>query len=367
MKRRTFRDYGRLQGRTGFTLIELLVVIAIIAILIALLLPAVQQAREAARRTQCKNNLKQLGLACHNFHDVYNGLPMAAEFGVGTAWSGLLLPYIEQANAYQLLTLQEDSTINAQWAAPLPGMPTTANDSPVWRNIFVCEQIFPAFRCPSDTFPAQIADISGDNWIVQRRSPANYLGCVSGRILDDRRFQTGVPTPWGTTGSVEVISDLDGAFSQKVNHQRIKRNGGHYGMIGKRLADVTDGTSNTIAIGEASSDTSAIPAMGTVREDNQPNQGRKDHWAVGSDDIDTTNQGDMSEVLGSTGVQMNYKKPAVGTVEFAAYELSFGSRHIGGAQFCLCDGSVRFVSENIDRTVYSSLGTRDGGEVVSEF
>ncbi len=138
-------------------------------------------------------------------------------------------------------------------------------------------------------------------------------------------------------------------------------------MIGKRLADITDGTSNTIAIGEASPDMSAIPAMGTVREDNQPNQGRKDHWCVGSDDIDTTNQGDMSEMLGSTGVQMNYKKPAVATVEFAAYELSFGSRHIGGAQFCFADGSVRFLSENIDRTVYSSLGTRDGGEVVSEF
>ncbi len=360
------RSAPRGESRSGFTLIELLVVIAIIAILIALLLPAVQQAREAARRTQCKNNLKQLGLACHNFHDVYNGWPMAAEFGVGTAWSALLLPYIEQQNSYSLLTLQEDSVINAQWAAPLPGQPSSAADASVWRNIFVCEQVISGFRCPSDTFPAQVADISGDNWIVQKRAAANYLGCVSGRLADDRRYRTGVPTPWGSTGSVEVISDLDGVFSQKVNHQRIKRNNAHYGMIGKRMADITDGTSNTIAIGEAVPDLSAVPEMGTIRENNQPTQGRKDHWAIGSDDIDTTNQGDMSEMLGSTGVRMNLKKPAaVGTPEFAAYELSFGSRHIGGAQFCFADGSVRFLSENIDAAVYSSLGTRDGGEVTS--
>ncbi len=352
--------------RAGFTLIELLVVIAIIAILVALLLPAVQQAREAARRTQCKNNLKQLALACHNFHDAYNGWPMAAEFGVGTTWSGLLLPYLEQQNAYQMLTMQEDSVINAQWAYPLPGKPGDPNDTPVWRNLFVCEQVFPMFRCPSDTFPAQVADISGDNWIVQRRAAMNYLGCVSGRLTDDRRYRTGVATPWGSTGSVEVISDLDGVFLQKVNHQRIKRNGGHYGMIGKRMADITDGTSNTIAIGEAVPDMSAIPEMGTIRENNQPSQGRKDHWGIGSDDVDTTNQGDMSEALGSTGVPMNQRKPAVGTPAFAAYEISFGSRHTGGAQFAMADGSVRFLSENLDARVYSALGTRDGGEVTSE-
>ncbi|MFM7866117.1 MAG: DUF1559 domain-containing protein, partial [Planctomycetaceae bacterium] len=188
--------------------------------------------------------------------------------------------------------------------------------------------------------------------------------CVSGRIADDRRYQN-VGTPWGTTGWVEVISDLDGVFSQKINHQRIKRNDAHYGMIGKRMADITDGTSNTIALGEAVPDMQAISQMGTVRENCAPTQGRKDHWGVGSDDVDTTNMGDMSEALGSTGVAMNLKKPAVGSTAFAAWEISFGSRHTGGAQFGMADGSVRFISENVDLKVYSALGTRDGGETAS--
>jgi prepilin-type processing-associated H-X9-DG protein/prepilin-type N-terminal cleavage/methylation domain-containing protein len=355
----------KLRLPTAFTLVELLVVIAIIGILVGLLLPAVQAAREAARRMQCQNNLKQIALASLNFEGAYKGFPMGAEFGVGTAWSALLLPYMEQTNSYNMLTMQEDSIINAQWAAPLPGMTTSPNDPPVWRNIFVCENPISAFRCPSTVMPVQAADISGDNWIVQKRAVGNYLGCVSGRIADDRRYRTGVPTPWGTTGSVEVISDLDGVMIQKVNHQRIKRNDRSFGLTGATLASVTDGTSNTIAFGEAEPDLFAVPEMGVLRENNQPMMGRKDHWYIGADDIDTTNQGDMSEMLGSTGVPMNYKKPAAGTPEFAAYEISFGSRHTGGANFAMVDGSVTFLSDNMSAVTYSALGTRNGAEVFS--
>ncbi len=111
------------RSRQGFTLVELLVVIAIIGILVGLLLPAVQAAREAARRMQCQNNSKQLILACHNFHDVHKGFPMGAEFEVGTAWSSLILPYMEQSTAYNLMTFQEDSAGNFQWAIGLPGIP----------------------------------------------------------------------------------------------------------------------------------------------------------------------------------------------------------------------------------------------------
>ncbi len=345
--------------RKGFTLVELLVVIAIIGILVGLLLPAVQAAREAARRMQCQNNVKQISLSLHNFHDVYKGFPMGAEFGVGTAWSALILPYIEQGNAYNILTFQEDSAGNYQWAAGVPGIPgDVALSHPAYktfRNIYVCEQKMATFRCPSSSLPESIADISGDNWIVQRRAPANYLGCVSGKLLDDRRPK----------GGVESISDLDGVFIQKKDNQRIKRNGASDGLTGTNFGGMSDGSSNTIAIGEAHSDTQSVADMGLIRENNASMMGRKDHWAIGSDDIDTSGQGDMSEVLGSTGVRMNQPKVPTGTAQFAAYELSFGSKHTGGANFGLGDGSVKFLSDSIDLATYSSLGTRNGGEVVS--
>ncbi len=352
----------------GFTLVELLVVIAIIGILVGLLLPAVQAAREAARRMSCQNNTKQIALATHNFHDSHKGFPMGAEFGVGTTWSALVLPYMEQSTAYNILVMQEDSQGNYQWAAGLPGIPgESALNHPAYtefRNIYVCEIEFSMFRCPSSAFPQNAADISGDNWIVQKRSPSNYLGCVSGVLADDRRQQN-VATPWGGSGNVEVIRDLDGIFIQKMNHQRIKRNGASYGLTGTKMADITDGTSNTICIGEAEPDVQVLPDMGVIRENNAPMFGRKDHWPVGSDDVDTTGQGDMSEALGSTGVPMNAPKVPAGTPEFAAYELSFGSRHTGGANFGLADGSVRFLSQTIDRVTYSALGSRSGGEVIS--
>ena len=354
----------------GFTLVELLVVIAIIGILVGLLLPAVQAAREAARRMQCTNNLKQLVLATHNFHDTHKGFPMGAEFGVGTAWSALILPYIEQGNAYNILRFQEDSEGNWQWAVPLPGasgvsiINNPAPSAAFFRNVFVCESVMSTFRCPSSPIPEQVADISGDNWIIQRRATANYLGVVSSKLVDDRREQN-VAAPWGGTGRVEVISDQDGIFVQKMSHQRIKHDGKGYGLIGTNMGGISDGTSNTIAIGEADPDLRTVAEMGIIRENNASMMGRKDHWAIGSDDIDTTGQGDMSEVLGSTGVAMNLPPVAPGTAAFAAYEFSFGSKHTGGANFGFGDGSVRFLSQSVDLTTYKGLGSRNAGEVVA--
>jgi prepilin-type N-terminal cleavage/methylation domain-containing protein/prepilin-type processing-associated H-X9-DG protein len=354
--------------RSGFTLIELLVVIAIIAILIGLLLPAVQKVREAAARLQCQNNLKQLGIACHAFHDANEGWPLGAEFNVGTGWSALIMPYIEQDSAFKGLTFREDNIGNDQWAAPLPGITgNPASTDASIRNIGMCELKYKMYRCPSSTMPEQMADISGDNWIVQRRAPANYLGCVSGRIVDDRR-RISVPPPWSTSNSgTEDIHTLDGIFVAKIVHQRITRDNRSYGGItsGVTMTTITDGTSNTIAIGEVEGDVTAVSFAGIERENNASGFGRKDHWSIGSDDVDTSNQGDMSEFLGSTGVPMNAPKPAVGTPAFAAYELSYGSRHTGGANFLMGDGSVRFIRTSIAPATFSALGTRNGGEVVT--
>ncbi len=359
---------GLLSGRRAraFTLVELLVVIAIIATLIGLLLPAVQVARESARRLSCSNNMRSVALATLGFHDARKGFPMAAEFEVGTAWPSLILPYMEQNNVFEEMTFQEDGDGNYQWAFGVPGITGQAAVSnraynKFYKNIWACEQSISTFRCPSSQFPAKAADISGDNWIVQQRAMSNYLGCVSGTLTVDRRRQTAA-TPWGGTGQTEVISDLDGIMVNRIPHQRIRYNGQSFGSTGTKIQHVKDGTSNTILLGEAEPDIAVMPEMGIVNENNAANSGRKDHWGFGGDDLDTNNQGDMSEFLGSTGVPMNAPKVAQGSAAFAAYELSFGSRHPGGATFAYGDGSVRFLQDSIDPAAYSALGSRNLGD-----
>ena len=354
--------------KAGFTLVELLVVIAIIGVMVGLLLPAVQAAREASRRMSCQNNERQLGLSVQNFESAIKAYPLAAEFEVGTAWHSLILPYMEQRTLYEIMTFQEDAEGNYQWAFGVPGISGDAalNNraySRFFKNIYVCEQRLPSFRCPSSSFPDSAADISGDNWIVQKRAPTNYLGCVSGLLATDRRRQIAT-APWGGSVATEVIHDLDGVFVNKMAHQRIRYNGKSWGISGMKMSAITDGTSNTIAIGEAEADVRDVPEMGLNRENNRDNFGRKDHWAFGGDDVDTHNQGDMSEHLGTTGVPMNSPRVAPGQTGFAAYEFCFGSRHTGGANFCYADGSVRFLSQQIDPKIYSAFGTRNQGEVV---
>jgi prepilin-type N-terminal cleavage/methylation domain-containing protein/prepilin-type processing-associated H-X9-DG protein len=354
------------RARHGFTLVELLVVIAIIATLIGLLLPAVQSARESARRMSCQNNIKSVAMATLSFHDARKGFPMAAEFEVGTAWSALILPFMEQSQTFDLLTFQEDANGNYQWAFGVPGITgqaalTNRAYNRFYRNIYVCEQAVPTFRCPSSQFPGQAADISGDNWMVQQRAMSNYLGCVSGTLSVDRRRQTAT-TPWGGSAATEVISDLDGIMINRVAHQRIQYNGQSFGVTGAKIGSVRDGTSNTILIGEAEPDVAVMPEMGIIKENNAANSGRKDHWAFGGDDLDTNNQGDMSEFLGSTGVPMNAPKVPEGSPAFAAYEMSFGSRHPGGANFAYADGSVRYLQDAIDAAAYAALGSRNLGE-----
>ena len=296
----------------GFTLIELLVVIAIIAVLIALLLPAVQQAREAARRTQCKNNLKQIGLALHNYHDVFRvfppgwiavdgtGTPSAHNGTSGVGWAVMILPYIEQASVYQQFNASRPLTdpVNAA---------------------FLRNQI-PGYKCPSDPQPEYFAiPADGGGAILASLPIANYIGSFGPENLDGCE---------NAPGSLPVMAD-----------GTCKGSGIFYHNSSVRIAWITDGTTNTFMVGERK----------TVA---------KLEWFTTWPGMIAGAEEAFQRVCGSADHTANHP---------ATHFDDFSSHHTGGAQFCLGDGSVRFISENIDQGLYQSLATIQGGEVLGEF
>ncbi|WP_237228885.1 DUF1559 domain-containing protein [Rubinisphaera sp. JC750] len=320
-------NWNSTENRRGFTLIELLVVIAIIAILVALLLPAVQQAREAARRSSCKNNLKQLGLALHNYHDTHNVFPPGWVIpkcpGVSDgdhrfirhnpSWGFYLLPQLEQSAIYDL---QDFQMTGACSAAPgqigILDAPTAANR---------LRETLPAFSCPSDIKPSTGANSLGT---------ASYVG-VRG-------------------------NDSQGGQSSSFN----RLNGLFWANSNCRMRDITDGTSNTLAIGEVSWNQYYSYSTG--------NQVKRGGWWAGMHEHKTD---DLVAKSVNANFEFNGSSPNInGTND------GFGSLHKGGAQFLLADGSVRFVSENIDSVnangtdpmgTFQRLGVRDDGLVVGEF
>ncbi|MDB5387202.1 MAG: putative major pilin subunit [Planctomycetaceae bacterium] len=304
----------------GFTLIELLVVIAIIAVLIALLLPAVQQAREAARRTQCRNNLKNLGLAMHNYHETHSVFPWGMDEHEAF-WHGMLLPQLEQAAIYNGIVWIESG--NGNW------------DSGSF-NTAACATVISVFRCPSMPIPEHI-----DNQGIAGRVPNSYRGCAGSNIYSDdvSTIPAGVPA---------------GAMAL----EQVGLNGMLFGDSSVRMRDVTDGTSNTVMFGESYWD--------TYVKDGQ----EMDYWQIGSPQTGGWTAGgtggtEYTEGLGSTGPRLNSR--LIPTESGVLMEMSFGSYHIGGANIGMADGSVRFISENVDLNTYHSLGSRNGGEVVGDF
>ncbi len=276
----------------GFTLVELLVVIAIIGILVALLLPAVQAAREAARRTECVNKLKQLGLALHNHHDTHKLFPDGGEnytSATRTMVNGqpTIAPNQEWGWLYQVLPFMEQTNL---------------------------------YENPSD---AAIQGVAIEGYFCpSRRAPM----VINGRAVNDYAGNGGLYSsashPWG--------EGLDGGvIVRRKRGPTIK------------FASITDGTSSTIAIGEKRLDRGAL---GTAQCDDNEGQTTGWDWDIvrwGNDPPQPDRKGgDVCEVL-------------------------FGSSHPGGAQFVLCDGSVRLISFTVDQQTFRNLSKRDDGNVVT--
>ena len=353
----------------GFTLIELLVVIAIIAILIALLLPAVQQAREAARRTQCKNNLKQLGLACHNFHDTYNRFPCngnagwldiagfnnnlitGINLGNSPTFGNLvfILPYLEQANLYNKLVQSrglEDHGCN------LASATTYGNYKPVegqpWYNTVdwtTSQTKMPMFECPSDP---QVATTGRAFWLYnasceavgiiwfgavdsQAAGMTNYIG-VGGNMNAIELTSSGTACPAHTNPErVDVNGDGVADF---VNYKEMK---GVFGSARKKvnMRDITDGSSNTLLYGESTGGKNWGYAWITI------------NWLPVFQ-------------MGSAAAQQGESSAGNGWA-------NFNSWHTGGQQFCMADGSVRFISENIAIGTLRLLAAMQDSRVIGEF
>jgi prepilin-type N-terminal cleavage/methylation domain-containing protein/prepilin-type processing-associated H-X9-DG protein len=356
--------------RKGFTLIELLVVIAVIAVLIALLLPAVQQAREAARRTQCRNNLKQLGLALHTYESstrvfppgrvVYvsasdNRTPSAmsnATSGQGNCFSAFaqLLPQLDQGPLFSQINFNS-------------GPDTAANNGIVGKQP-------PVFLCPSDL---------GLKSLTQG---GNFVG-VTNYVLN--------------TGNTLPVS-LQNPGGQQVT-------GIFFENSAVRIADITDGTSNTICMSEQTLSSPADPQATSISNGagtwtgGLPTSG----FALTSGNNNTDNGPELVNYLGecvagnrlqlSRGNRLLYGAPGHTMYNHIrgpndrgidcrgglphsnrnaywwsrlSHNVATHSRHVGGVQSLYCDGHVRFVSENIDTAVWQSLGSRNGGEAISE-
>lgn len=311
--------------KRGFTLIELLVVIAIIAILIALLLPAVQQAREAARRSQCKNNLKQLGLAMHNYHDNFLMFPTGyfATSGYVMGWPARILPYIDQAPAYEQMNSDAGAgglvrlTPYRIRTAPHNGRDTKYGPIAV-------------LSCPSSELGETAASSTGSNGPSE-----SSVGPYGHGSLHYR----------GNSGSVDV-----GLLTSAAGAHAYSSSGVLYPKHTTRLRDIIDGASNTFILAELSSK-NGITSLGGFGDIYPWTWGSYLYSYADNDyltvDTKTTQYPVGSGVLGTNSV-------------------AWRSAHTGGAHFLFCDGRVTFLSESTDLGLLKKIATRAAGDIPGE-
>ncbi len=285
----------RRRKRNGFTLIELLVVMALIASLIAFLLPAVQQVREAARRLQCRNNLRQIGLALHNYHDTHSCFPFgslvatAVTKETGWAWGTMVLPFLDQTPLYQQLSPNGDNA---------PTVPTHQSKT-----------VLPIFLCPSDASP---------EWNEQKggHAKSNFVGMF---------------------GSNKDLSDVG--------------NGMFFYNSSTKTRDIIDGMSNTIAAGERSWD-------GLV------------HPTIDANSVGRIGSIWVANLVGNRHDVISWCDPLLATDQRinGSHPNAYSSLHEGGCHFLFADGSVHFLSENIDNDgTFCPLATTQGNEKIGDF